>query len=574
MTTALTLAKRQRLLKEFFHPSSSSDGKRNSNKSNLVHEYKISVRDNSIRYLLSLPEVIIYFIFSDYLDLSDVCRFDSAICNHLYRPQYLMLIQKMTFRHLDHKKNFLSLFDLSIAQWLQRKHLAFENIILGYDIYSVYEYEDMHFNLSINPKAIVNLRLVGYYDNLSKLKQILSCGRLKSFDAVLDSYTPYEWGKLCTMLIKLINPLEKLRINYELYDQDLLDIVEKYPTLKSIDVESTEITDESISILGTLCPLLTNLSLGGCFTVTSQGLIEFFRSCPQLESFTFHVRYFHLEREEFPYQDDGDALNDASLAALGVHCPNLKRLDIAVGWLADDIDVGLFAFAEGCKNLEELKIYDMGFYMDADSVSSAGLTAVAMSSTKLRKLTLESLFNLEGDELIAFGVNCPLLESLIIDGAYNIPTHKLVEFGYRATCHNLQELAISLAAVDNNAVFTITSNCRNLKTITFELCDRISDISLLYISQHCLQLQTISLIDSSGIIDSRSVLDFMGACRRNSLRDIYLDGICVGDLCSFSRKRLLPDCKDIINNYFDSLGEHFSSKLNVHGLRTEFVFTF
>ena len=101
--------------------------------------------------------------------------------------------------------------------------------------------------------------------------------------------------------------------------------------------------------------------------------------------------------------------SDVSLTIIARNCRNLPKLTC----LAEVSDVGLVALAQGCKQLEYLKI---SYWDRALEFTHEGVMAVARCCNLLKALELPPSSTVEDPALVALGQYCPQLRSLSAPG--------------------------------------------------------------------------------------------------------------------------------------------------------------
>ena len=78
----------------------------------------------------------------------------------------------------------------------------------------------------------------------------------------------------------MFNKLELEGMCSQLTDNGLIQILQLCgSTLKSLDVNHTDITGENLSEYNGTLPCLTNLELGACFELTDKGLLHILQLC-------------------------------------------------------------------------------------------------------------------------------------------------------------------------------------------------------------------------------------------------------------------------------------------------------
>ncbi|KAF5446625.1 hypothetical protein F2P56_032235 [Juglans regia] len=145
--------------------------------------------------------------------------------------------------------------------------------------------------------------------------------------------------------------------------------------LEELDVTDNEIDDEGLKSISRCSKLLT-LKLGICLNITDDGLTHVANGCPKLKELDL-------------YRSSG--ITDAGIAAIAHGCPTLEMINIAYN---DKItDRSLISLSK-CLMLKALEI------RGCHSVSSVGLSAIAMGCRQLMVLDIKKCVNINDNGMI------------------------------------------------------------------------------------------------------------------------------------------------------------------------------
>lgn len=264
--------------------------------------------------------------------------------------------------------------------------------------------------------------------------------------------------------------LETLRFMYTQGDfvNDLITaIVSVCPTLNRIDLIGSEITDTTLTNMGSYCTQLTFLSLSQCALINNAGVSALVSHCSDL--LTLHF-------------DNCKTVSDNGIIAVGRHCHKLQRL-----WLQalDITDDSLDYIAEGCKQLRELKL------AGCKEISDEGVIEIAKHCTFLRILNISQCITLTDKSLKAIANSCHALTSLHMTHCRKVTQNGLAEI--LSKCVHLERLDMSRCSRVTSFQFFQSVNCRHLKYLHLVGYHLINDDIVNTIPPHFKNLDTIWL---------------------------------------------------------------------------------
>ncbi len=145
----------------------------------------------------------------------------------------------------------------------------------------------------------------------------------------------------CTALRELsISDCHKVR------DFSLKEISRNFPSLRYLSLMRCAVTDAGIKMIAKGCSNLRYLNVRGCAGVTDAGVVYVAQNCLKLRSL-----------------DVGKCvITNNTLSALGIHCPQLKRLSIK--GCRNLTDVGIRAVVAQCCLLHYLNVEDCSITLD------------------------------------------------------------------------------------------------------------------------------------------------------------------------------------------------------------------
>jgi hypothetical protein len=255
-----------------------------------------------------VPTTLLSEIFSNFLSLESIRKFDVAVCSKKKRKFYLECIGSESC------------------------------IFLG----------DKHRNFS--PRAI------SWLGSRSIRIRYLKCTRITNDVAIqICSFgSSLHW-----LSLKFGNIIP--------VDKSLCKILDGCPNLQSVDLsDCRNITDLSIARLAAVCPYLTSLNVKGSIQITDLGIIKLAFGCPRLHSLNLSQCSISAVGLKCPNLHslnlrDCEYISDISLLNLKLECPNLHTLNIS--WNYGITDRGLIKLSEGCPKLHRLHIGHCKFAM-------------------------------------------------------------------------------------------------------------------------------------------------------------------------------------------------------------------
>lgn len=156
------------------------------------------------------------------------------------------------------------------------------------------------------------------------------------------------------------------------------------------------VTDASLVVLGKLCRGLEKIDTAGCVGVSDEGVVKLAKYCPNLLAVNF----------------SSTNVGDVAIAALAVHCTNLKS--IIVSQAKKITNEAVEAIALGLPQLKNLNVQYC-------NINNAALQYLAENYIELERLCLNGNDRItdEGIHLLCDG--CSTLKELTLKGVYNLP---------------------------------------------------------------------------------------------------------------------------------------------------------
>jgi hypothetical protein len=261
--------------------------------------YEVTTESNILGCFV-LDEIL-SSIFSEYLTIEDISRFDVAICCHTARRQaFLNLIQSgmcIFSGREQHKSGYIS--------WLSLRHVQVRE-------------------LKCDPV------LSG-----AELLKIVDCGRwLKKLELSgcinITYMSVIRIADGCPNLIELdLSDCDNIN------DRNVMRIAVSHPNLVKLDISRCSyITNLSVTKIADSCPNLTDLSLRRCCNITDISIIKIAQGCPNLVKLNL---------------SSCRNITDESVLRIAQCCSNLRDLNLT--YCSNISDMSIIGIVEGCPYL-------------------------------------------------------------------------------------------------------------------------------------------------------------------------------------------------------------------------------
>ncbi|KAG6621550.1 hypothetical protein I3842_Q019800 [Carya illinoinensis] len=284
-------------------------------------------------------------------------------------------------------------------------------------------------------------------------------------------------------------------------DHGISSLLSSALVLSKVKLQSLNITDFSLAVIGHYGQAITNLVLGGLQNVSEKGfwVMGIAQGLQKLASLSV---------------TSCRGVTDVSLEAIGKGCINLKQMCLRkCCFVSND---GLVAFAKAAGSLESLQLEE------CNRVSQLGVIgALSNCGTKLKSLTLVKCLGIR-DVPMGFPVPspCTSLRSLSIRNCPGFGSASLAMVG--KLCPGIQHVDLTglhgitdsgllplLESCDAGLVKVILSSCLNLtdevilaltrlhggtlELLNLDGCRKITDASLVAIADNCLLLNDLDV---------------------------------------------------------------------------------
>jgi hypothetical protein len=260
--------------------------------------------------LFYLPNEVLFKIFSNFLSLKELSRFDSALCNKVNRFLYLECIESesCTWQGDKHRKiAFNAMFWLHTRSIKVRdvyfvSYVRTDNTTLGSRIRCIKGNCPQLNTITLSDcKDLIDIDVIKIAENcphLNTLNLFSGCGNITERSILMI-------GNSCPNL-------HNLDSEGGITDSSLIGIAEGCPQLRSLSTTyNGSVTDVSIISLAEKCPKLNSLNLRNCIHITDASIIRLSESCPDINSLNLR-NCIHI--------------TDASIIRLSESCPDIHTL--------------------------------------------------------------------------------------------------------------------------------------------------------------------------------------------------------------------------------------------------------
>ncbi|KAG6424172.1 hypothetical protein SASPL_114585 [Salvia splendens] len=270
-------------------------------------------------------------------------------------------------------------------------------------------------------------------------------------------------------------------------DQGIASLLASASALTKVKLQSLNITDYSVAVIGHYGKAITNLVLCGLQNVSQKGfwVMGNARGLQSLSSFTV---------------SSCRGVTDLSIEAVGKGCPNLKHMCVRKCCFVSDN--GLVAFAKSTSSLESLQLEE------CNRITQVGiLTALSSISSKLKSVSLVKCMGIKdlSNEFSTLSP-CESLRSLSIRSCPGFGSTSLAMVG--KLCPHLHNLDLSgLCGITDAGLLPLLECCEaGLAKVNLSECSNLSDEVVLALARlHGTTLELVNLDGCQKITDATLV---------------------------------------------------------------------
>lgn len=415
-------------------------------------------------FVISLPDAIVSILLTDWLQIQDVARLDSAICQATSRQQFIQLAYAgglvYNTRHVVYHTSecIRKLPTIGLLQWTKLRGACISAIAITQDLT-----DDAEHRSTVLSSTGASNRSIFYV--LSKLS---------------DLYWKQTWNELlshCPNVVELV-------CHSAFGPSECVQIGQTWPDLESIQLGDYA-TDDCLHNIGLYYHKLRRFHGGAGFSRrnTTKGWCNFIRqvgrTLEHIEGFEYGNEAFDAElfaaiaehcRNLKSYAADCSAMKREHLAGILQGCPYLTSLTLRSAGGMDDNET-LQLIADKCGS--RLKILRLS---DWSNITDAGVVGLLEVCRNLEALELSDVPELSDATFEAIGRYCPQLQDLNLFCLHRLGSEGLCLIA--AGCPKLQRLTIVFAGVQDTGLISVLTNCPLLKYLNLSNCTGLSEQSL------------------------------------------------------------------------------------------------
>eukprot|EP01041_Mallomonas_annulata_P007720 gene7720-15799_t len=328
----------------------------------------------------NIPTELVGKILGGYLELDDICSFDTASSNS-YRISYILSCLNSV-----HIRRPVRVWNESQCRWIQLRKL---------------KVTDLEFARGCGSNALCYL--------LSDCLSLESC----SFSKLCWYKLDFVDDDVILSISKGCPNLKKLNIKNcpKISSKALTYLSHGCKQLNDIEIDSISISDDDIQNFSSECKNLEKISFRNC-NITSNGLKYIATNCSSITDIDFSNTNITTQGFEFLLSNflniKSISLNPNNVTNECQYCPNL----ISLTGIGDDItDQSLYIISQNCHKLKLLDISNKPLknedYSVTDmNITDQGIRILSEGCSLLESLTISSASQLTDLCLFYLGKNC------------------------------------------------------------------------------------------------------------------------------------------------------------------------
>mmetsp|Transcript_21103 Transcript_21103/g.35765 ORF Transcript_21103/g.35765 Transcript_21103/m.35765 type:complete len:565 (+) Transcript_21103:2-1696(+) len=450
--------------------------------------------------LLKLPELVVSNLLGEWLEISDLVHFDSAIVNTNDRELFLKFIGKKSFSSYG----TVDFIDVDcLIRWLELRNTRVRHLCSS-QVIADSENEKMVDRLLFPPclEAVLTLNLaINASEYLTAHVQ-----KMSSLTSLILRDYPYPYEPLDTL--KLPASLTNLSIHnsYDVDDDMSVLLLKQTPALESLTISycAAVLAAPLPAQLLTTFRQVKHLNLdgySGIVPISSEPREDL--GDPSISGHFHHLVSFSLNRRP-------------NLLTLVLNCRQLATLCVAHTGITDDMlvrisgncshtltsldvnccpaitDTSLLYLTQNCKGLQQLNVSQNPF------ASDASVASLALMCPLLRILDVSNCPLVTEVGLGAVAEHCSLLEVLnACCSGDQLPQSSLVD----AAPPPSTRASASQPMMSDAVLATLAQRCPNLREIRLAPCVDPTDVGLVALALGCPWLTVLDVSGCSNLTD-------------------------------------------------------------------------
>ncbi|EFA80600.1 Non-receptor tyrosine kinase spore lysis A [Heterostelium album PN500] len=271
-------------------------------------------------------------------------------------------------------------------------------------------------------------------------------------------------------LTTLLN-IDLLECN-QITDIAVIQICNTSRSLSSIKLSSKNITDQSLKRIAAKCRQLTVLDLIACENITDSGVQSIVRGCPELSSLNL-CSSKNITTAAF--QIDEDLLTDSSVGSSSM---------MGVGDHSSDSSMdSLMAAAASTANelcLKSLKHLDLNRCI---AINDSSVLTLTMQATMIETISLAYCEDITDEAVMSIAQRLHHLKNIDLSKCKHITDQSIIEIVKNRGPVLNRLVLFSCTQVTDLSIVQVATVCRSLIHLDVSQCEKITDASLVKISQ-------------------------------------------------------------------------------------------
>jgi hypothetical protein len=398
-------------------------------------------------FIFSVPKEIVMIILSDWIDVFDLALFDSAVCRHDTRPQFLAILSSDHFLQKRCEWSDIDSPCTKFVKWLAKREVRTSKWAFTFNLAPSLIAELV--NRTGGPH-VTSLELFNVGEGTAAILVALASVKCPNISYIR------VWDCLGWMFLTALTTEGQL-------------------SLREFVIDGCD-TRYAIDFSGCCFPNLLEMTIGGLTgEFLSDSLASFIRAAPNVTNFSLKCLSFgdtvlralscRAESLDVIHLKDCDGYTDTALCSLACECTNLRSVHLD-SWEGDRqfSAIVVQTFAVRCRHLEGVQLH---FVCTQDTLNQLTVHGGA----RLRYLSLRTAEFDNDAGLLTLADRCKHLQELALMRCYGF------------TADGLAQLLSSL---------------KDLKELVIGNCDVVTDTVLIAIATHLPQLQVLQLYDCEG----------------------------------------------------------------------------
>lgn len=448
--------------------------------SNIESETSIKCQ---VDILTQLPKEVVCCVLLDWVELSDVCRVDSAYCSHSLRDLFLQVLSSDWFVYSDMPIHYMSKVPPFITWSVQRGiHVNTADLSSNINQHLLCKF--------LQICTTKNLKCLALHDfnSDSKIFNALSkeCAHLR--DLICSSC---QFGRSLPPMLRALKQLEILSIESckSLRATQFKGV--NLPKLHTLAIVDCECNNATLKAVCAASPVVRRLLLTKSHSFTSSCLVQALQP--------MHTTLRVLGLEGLPFLTDEAVTQIASLL------PSLEVIDLS--HCTSLTNTAIVALAKECPLIQRVYIQHNENYTDA------ALAALAVHSQHLVALHASYCGGFSPQGICNLLDSCHRVDTLYFGGGRRQLFMQEDLILIVSKCAQLTyKLSLNVPILSDKVLEAIGKYCKGLQHLDLHTCNGYTDKGMLQVAMRCTKLLNLVVSESSlGVLAplARGLWEFM-----------------------------------------------------------------